>query len=393
MKGRLRAAAIALLVGLAFGAPARPALAEVEAAQPTSAGAAAPKKSAPPLPPEYIVQEDGWIRLAYHPSMRERARSLAEELGAYRGELRDELGAEVLTSIEVRVAAAVPGEIDRLAPSRPKGPSSAATFTELSLIVLAPPSPLDLATKSLADALRRELARLAIDQALAGPAGLAPPEATASKVPEWLRDGYAAHRARENAALRAQTLWMASIQGRLMSLSAIGAAASEGGSPEASTARAEAADFVRFLMQPGTGKRFAAFLSAARGGAPFERALSDAYAQSFPEMELAFRKELARRYSFMPVLVVSMAVLMAVWAVIAARRARPSREARPLFVRSARRLEGEARARSAGVVPSRAALVSRARSLRQEGEVMLGPPRQDAGVPKVEHEGEWHTLH
>lgn len=408
MRGSLRVAALALLLELTLlvtGDPARanPIVDPPPAPpSPPSTIAAPARRAAPPLPPEYIVNDNDWIHLAYHPSMREKVRSLAPDASAFRAKLREELGADVLSSIEVRVAAAVPGGLARLAPPMERGEGSegsSATFADLRLIVIAPPSPLANDPESLWDTLRHELARLAFDQALAGREG--PPNAVAAApptLPAWLREGYAAHVAGDNAAQRAQTLSVASLRGRLLSLDEV-AASAPGSAPQTSVAYAEAADFMRFLTQQSSRGRFAAFIASARGGASLDDALAAAYAQDRSEIELAWRKDLARRYSFMPVLLGSMIVWVAAGALLAARRARRARlagERRPFLVREARHartLSPEARVRIVSVNDRRAAASSRARALQSEIEALGEPLPPEAEIPKVEHEGQWHTLH
>jgi hypothetical protein len=390
----LRAAAIALLLELflvATPAPARatstgaPSSVPAPAPAPEAPRAEAKKASIPPLPPEYQVQEEGWLRLAYHPSARERARALVKPADAFRSALIEELGAPVLSSVEVRLAAAVPGERERLSPPRPPSAEGAAVFTDLRLIVMSLPSPLELEPPSLADTLRRELALLALDEAL----GPAPPRAD---VPRWFREGYAAHVAGAHRTLRAQTLCMASLRGDLLSLEGL-ASELPSSTPQASVAYAQAADFVRFLTQPSSKGRFASLIAGVKSGDPFERALGAAYGADAADIELAWRKDMARRYSFLPVLLGSTIVWVAAAALFFFRRSKSARERRPPHARLARRAEPEARARAVTIPAGSVIAASRARAAKVEGATLGEAIPPDADVPKVEHEGQWHTLH
>ena len=58
-------------------------------ARPYDAPRVEPKgASIPPLPPEYLTQEEGWLKVAFHPSVpRERVRQLIGQAGVIRTEL------------------------------------------------------------------------------------------------------------------------------------------------------------------------------------------------------------------------------------------------------------------------------------------------------------------
>jgi hypothetical protein len=289
----------------------------------------------------------------------------------------------VLTSIDVRIAA-VPAEMARLSPSEPPGYATAIAWSELGLIVMSLASPLSLEPPKPTDVLRHELAHIALDQALEG-----------RPVPRWFHEGYSVHVAGDFASLRAQTLCFASLRAQLLGLSELEANL-PADAPQSSIAYAEAADFVRFITRPDQGHRFASFIRRIRDGSPFERALTEAYEAAPSHIEHAWRKDMAKRYGFLPVLLCGTLVWVAAVVVVAVRRSQKSRSRRPVLVRHSKRIEIEARPRPAP--PSLEASVpkgltaQRARAARAEGAAR-GDPMSDADVPKVEHEGEWHTLH
>ncbi|MEP7126489.1 MAG: hypothetical protein ABJE95_36495 [Byssovorax sp.] len=381
-RGRLAhaAATIAalLLVGATLGAPSR-ALAE------PTVGAAphdprpwdalwidAEPLVVPPLPPEYLKQEEGGIRLAYQPSTRDRVRALLALATTIRAELGAALGTPVLGSIEIRVAAA-PSEMARLAPvEQLPSYATAVTFSQSHLVVMSALSPLSLDAPNLEGWLRHALAHLALDEAASTPL-----------VPRWFHEGFAVDFAGDDSTARAETLARAALSKRLLGLAQIEAQLPEG-VPEGTLSCAEAADFVRFLGP----QRLAELTSRLRGGAPWKDAL-DASAGADPGLELAWRKAMARRYSFFPVLFGSLLLWMVVAGVVLVRRARARRRRDDV---ATRRETSERRARIARAAARRAPQGPRGdRVLDDEALHEATPP--DPEVPRVEHDGRWYTLH
>jgi hypothetical protein len=374
-------AALAVLPAPALGHDT-PARAAAEG-RPDDAPRVEPKGAAvPPLPPEYLTQEAGWLRVAYHPSARERVRPLIAQADAIRDELRAELGADVLSSVEVRVAA-VPGEMARLSPAELPGYATGVAFGELHLIVMSLASPLSLEPPKPSEVLRHGLAHIALDQALAG-----------GPVPRWFHEGYAVKFAADDGSLRAQTLFFASLRGRLLNLSEL-ESKMPADAPQSSVAYAQAADFLRFLTRSESKSHFAALVRRVREGDDFQKALASAYAMAPAELELAWRKDIAMRYGFLPGLLCGTLVWVAALVIVAVKRARRSSPARrPLLVRHTRRVEVEARPRPVLIPPARGLPPSRARAtLADGGDIRDEAMPPDPDVPKVEHEGEWHTLH
>jgi len=362
-------------------------------ARPYDAPRVEPKgASIPPLPPEYLTQEEGWLKVAFHPSVpRERVRQLIGQAGVIRTELASALEADVLTSIEVRIAH-LAGEMARLSPTEPPGYTPAVAWSELGLVVMSLNSPVSLEPPRPVDVLRHELAHIALDQAVLH-----------RPLPRWFHEGYAVAFAGDHSSLRTQTLCLAALRGRLLSLSDLEANL-PADAPQASVAYAEAADFVRFLERSEAKDGFSTLIRAAREGDPLERALLKAYGASPAEIELAWRKDMARRYGFLPVLLCGVLVWIAVAAGSAIRRARRDKARRPIMIRHTKRIEVEARSRSIPIPPSAARGLAVSRAPRELGEGAGGGATAiraahgetvspDVDIPKVEHEGEWHTLH
>ncbi len=290
-----------------------------------------------------------------------------------RAALTAELGRDVLGTVEIRVAA-MPAQMASLAPPELPPGAPAAAFRDLHLVVMSLGSPLPQETADLEERLRHELAHLALDEAVDG-----------RDLPRWLHEGFAVHASGEDSAARAETLCMAALRDRLLGLRDVAARFPEG-PPDGSIAAAEAADFVRFLAEPAQRQRFSALIERLREGKPFETALTTAYDGDLDNVERRFRREMARRYSFVPVLAGATVLWMvvAVGAVIRRRR------------RAAQRAEAAGERRAASVSRAAARLLARdppAPHLPQEEDDLAQAMPPDPEVPKIEHDGRWYTLH
>jgi hypothetical protein len=368
------------LAGVAAAAPAaggeRPYDAPIVDGQrpglvdPHASGSGRRATAAPELTPEYASIEEQGIRVVYHLLARERAHSLLARAVVIRAELGAELGRDVLGTVEIRVAA-MPAQMAALAPPELPPGAPAAAFRELGLVVMSLGSPLPQEPAELEEHLRHELSHLALDEAVAD-----------HDLPRWLHEGFAVHASGEDAAQRAESLCVAALRDRLLGLRDVAARFPEG-PPGGSIAAAEAAFFVRYLVEPPQRPRFAMLIDRLREGEPFERALTAAYDGDLDQIDQRFRKEMARRYSFVPVLAGATALWMVVAAAVILRR-------RKLAAQRAR-VAGERRALGAA-----ARLLMRdppaPRLPAEEDEIAQAMP-PDPEVPKVEHDGRWYTLH
>jgi len=321
--------------------------------------------------PEYSSLEDHGIRLVFHLLARERAHTLMAKATAIRSELSAELGRDVLGTVEIRVAA-MTAQMAALAPAELPPGAPAAAFRDLRMVVMSLGSPLPQEMGELEERLRHELAHLALDEAVEG-----------HDLPRWFHEGFAIHASGEEGAARAEALCLAALRDRLLGLRDVAARFPEG-APGGSIAAAEAADFVRFLSEPPQRQRFGALIDRLREGKTFEGALTAAYDGDLDHVERRFRKDMARRYSFVPVL----GFATALWVVVA------------LGVVLRRRRLAAQRAESAGErrYASRAAarLLKReppSRRLPAEDDELAQVMPPDPDVPKVEHDGRWYTLH
>lgn len=120
--------------------------------------------------------------------------------------------------------------------------------------------------------------------------------------------------------------------------------------------------------------------------APPQEALDRAYGGDLAGLELAWHEDIARRHGFVPVLVGTLlALVFLVAGALAVRWFRRRRRAFSIPPRRLLHLHPESRARPSRPTPSP---ILAARGARQRGDSGMDPD-----VPKVEHDGRWHTLH
>jgi len=349
--------------------------------RPLDAPRLGPSVDVPAVPPEYLEHDGGWIQFAYHPSARERVRPLIEQADDIREQLRKDLGTDVLDHAEVRIAA-IAAEIARLAPTEHVGPRTAMAFGDQSLVVMSLASPLQIEPPDLETTFRHQLTHIALDDALEG-----------GTVPTWFHEAYAVDVSGEGTGLRAQTMALASLRRQLLPFRHLGIHYPES-MPQASIARAQAVDFVQYLKSrddAGLGP----LMDAVRRTKNFEQALESTYATDTASLENAWRRDVARRYSFLPIMLAGALVwlLVATGAVIrrsrAARRARREEQEREEARREAEIEEATAQAAEAAEVEDgRIRMVIAAPRIKGAKTLPLTPD-----VPKIEHDGNWHTLH
>ena len=334
----------------------------------------------PEVTPEYASLEEAGIRLVYHPLARDRAHTLLARALAARVELTAQLGRDVLADVQIRVAAA-PVQMSGLSPTPVPAGAAAVAFRDQHLVVMSVGSPLAGEAPELADRLGHALAHLALDEAIAG-----------HDVPRWFHEGYALQFSGEEAAQRAESLCLAALHDRLLGLRDVEAAFPERAPlPAPSLATSEAADFTRFLRDEPGRPRFSALIERLREGKPFERALPEAYATDVPHLELAWRKEMAKRYSFVPVFAGATLLWVVVAAGVMVRRRRQDRERAPD--------PGERRPRGRPLSSASRLSVHEIRQppvptdIEDDELARLSGMPPDPEVPRIEHDGRWYTLH
>jgi len=337
----------------------------------------------PPIPAGFNSYDAGWVRFIYHPSSRERVQPLIAQAEAVRHDLTERLGFPVLSEVRVEIAR-TPGEMATFAPSGAPYPEYAAgvAYSELGLVLLSL-TPIHAGQEQdLGEVFRHELAHVALHDALNGQA-----------VPRWFNEGFAVFASGESSFTRMKTLSMSTVGGSLIPLHEL-----EGSFPndetKAQIAYAEAVDVVRFLVRREDIHRFRTLVSELREGKAFEQAVLDAYAVDLATLELEWRDDASRRYTFVPLLLSGtffwvIALGLAVWA-----WRRRKRRDKLTLQRWAREEAVEDLQRARLALRTEAARVHIVLAKGAEIPVaQLAASASEVEVPVVEHDGSWHTLH
>lgn len=345
-----------------------------------------------PAPPsDYTQYDGGWIKIAYHPSLAARVQVLRDDAEKVRSDLQALLGRPVLDKVHVRIGRTA-GEMETLAPPGVDLPryASGVAFSELDLVLLTAAPRYPGSQHDLSEVFRHELAHIALHDAV-----------SRENIPRWFNEGFAVHASREAETARMQALWTATLSGNLIPFKQI-TRSFPADPTTASVAYAQAADMLRFLMRGGEEHRFQALIRRVAGGETFEQALLDAYSTDMFSLEKGWREDVARRYTFWPVLfggsliwIVGFGLLIWGYARRKKRAAlKMARWAREEAIEDAQRrwaqalLQGSARVR---VVVTDADSASKAGLLPEgarQANVVLHQP-----VPSIEHEGQRYTLH
>lgn len=370
---------------LGVPAPARAAqidagVIEVPAAAPRDAPPPSSRLVPTPPPPGFNHFDAGWIEFYYHPSSLERVRPLIAESTRIRQELRERLGAPVLSKVRVDVAR-TPGEMATLAPRDAPFPEYAAgvAYSELGLVLLTQAPVHPTSQHDLVQVFRHELAHVALYDALG-----------AAHVPRWFNEGFAVLSSGETSWPRLQTLWTATLADTLLPLSQM-----ERTFPSdevtAGVAYAQAVDVVRFLLRSEEQFRFRALIERLKENQGFEPALQGSYGIDLAELEQEWREDVAKRYTFWPVLFGGTLLWVGMIGLFALGWKRRRARAKRTLERWAREEAREDNMRRRLAEAERVHIVL-ARA-PQPTASPLPPALPEVEVPKVQHEGQWHTLH
>jgi hypothetical protein len=338
-----------------------------------------------PTVPSFLAHDDhkGWIEFWYPPSARDRVAPLLSLADDLRSELAEDLGQTPLDGVEVRVARVLE-EMGNLAPqgSPPPPQATSVAYPKIKLIVLSLGSVGSAEPVELRDGFRGELARIALAEAIgqreAREGAAAPPP-----IPTWFTEGFIQHFSHDGEWSREWALYRASIRHGMLPTFELDALLDQGG-PEAELAGAEAADFVGFLLRPEKRAHFAFAVERLHQGDGLEAALASAYRGSgISALEKRWLED-RKRWTTLVTLSVTIglpAIFVAAWVALRALRRHRRRIA-------ADQLEGKRGRRAASADKERVHIVLSRRDERPEPPVISEPE-----IPKVEHEGEWHTLH
>jgi hypothetical protein len=319
----------------------------------------------PPIPVSFLSTDGGWIQFQYPPSARERVGPLIAEADELRAELADILGQAPLDGVEVRIARG-PEEMTTLAPwGAVVPPGSGISYPKLRLMVLSLSGASE--PNEVGVAFRRELARMALSHAVSGHA-----------LPPWLVEGFATHFSRDATWSRSLRLYRLVVRRRTDTTAELDALLDPARSEQ--VAVAESADLVGFLIGPDKRSRFAVSVAELRRGEGIEAAVRVGYGSNLALLERKWGSDLGRRatlatlYAFAGL---AGALLLGGGLIRVLRR----RRSRP------RRATGSGR-------PAVSSDRTRVHIVFSRRDDRIEPPIvPEAEIPKVEHEGEWHTLH
>jgi hypothetical protein len=328
-----------------------------------------------PLPSDFKTIEHGWLTLELPASVDDRAPELLREADEFKARLTQSLAqpssSPVLAKVLVRIGRD-PEQMAELAPRNLPPPryATGVAYGPLHLAVLALQAPQTFEAPNLVELLRHELTHLALSDAVQG-----------RHVPRWFDEGLAIHESGELPWDRWKTLSEAVFANHIIPLGKLDQFASDG--VEVTIAYAESADFVRFLLRDSDQARFASLVDRLRRGATFDRALEDAYGTDLRRLEYEWREDMSHRFSVVPMLTGGgvLWALMALLAVVAwVKRRKRAKEKLAEWAREEAALEAaEARAREQPMAEA------------EDGDQL--PPRSMPGIPVVEHEGRWYTVH
>jgi hypothetical protein len=296
--------------------------------------------------------------------------------------------------------------METLAPEGSRFPryASGVAFSELGLVLLTATSRYPGERHDLVEVFRHELAHIALHDAL-----------HRDRVPRWFNEGFSVHASGEASSARLSTLWTATLSGNLLPFSKLTRSFPQDANT-ASVAYAQAADLVRYLLSQGQEHRFSALIERVAGGQEFEAALSDAYSTDMYTLEKVWREDVARRYTFWPVIFGGSFIWMGALALLVGGYARRRKRAQKKLARWAqeeafedarRQWTERALSRSQALVsgtqsplqlggaerPQRTLGEAPETSVAGQASLEHGVPVLGAPVPSVEHEGVRHTLH
>jgi hypothetical protein len=347
-----------------------------------------------PSPPDgFNTHDAGWLKISFPPSKRHRVQPLIVDAEAFRDRLRDLFGFSVLDRVTVHVARTA-GEMTTLAPAGSPFPKYAdgVAYPRLGLILLTIEPKYPNSAHDLAEVFRHELSHIALHDALAG-----------QHVPAWLNEGFSIHLSGESSLTRMQTLATATLAETLMPLTQL-----DRGFPDdivqTPIAYAQSADVVRHLLRTRYSQRFVAMLRRVRSGQPFASAMTDSYGfepygLGSNSLEDEWRRDVAKRYTFWPVLLSGGMVwfgALGLFVVGYYRRRKQQKQTLARWAVEEAQADGQAAAaRMAASAPQRMHIVLAPKDAARDAVVAPGfkKPTRDMDVPKIEHEGSWHTLH
>lgn len=389
--------AVLLAVASVLGSSSSQARAQLDAA-PTADGVRGQPKDAlelagdvpmPPAPDGFNTYDGGWLQISFPPSVRHRVQPLIVDADAFRERMRNVFGFAVLEHVTVRVAR-TPGEMATLAPPGSPFPKYAegVAYPGLGLILLTIEPLHPNSVSDLGEVFHHELAHVALNEALDG-----------RHVPLWLNEGFAIHLSGESQLKRAQTLLTATLAETLLPLTQLDWRFPDD-LVQTPIAYAQSADVVRHLLRTRYNQRFIAMLRRVRSGQSFENSMNDAYGLQVygvgaNSLEDEWRRDVAKRYTFWPVLFSGSMVWVGALGLFVVGYIRKRKQQRVTLERWAIEEAGEQRPKLRDpALAGRMHIVLAPKPATVEALVPeFKKATHEMDVPKVEHDGSWHTLH
>jgi len=334
----------------------------------TVTAAQAPFEAPLPEPPTgYASEQIGAVTWTFPVSERARVVPLVESVEKHWAELANEFGVVIDDRLIVRVARN-PREMRALSPIGypPPDYATGVAYPRWGVILITMSAPDTWQPPDLQVVLVHELSHVALYRAVDG-----------HDVPRWFNEGVAIHQSEVRLLPRMQSLLRAAAQRSMLRLSEL-SDRFPNRPHEVNIAYAQSADIVGFLRRtPNDERRFHRLIETMRAGETFDTALSTAYGWTSVGLEREWRESLRTRYRIVPALLggTTIWVLAAILVVVAYRRRRRYHHLK--LQQMGHREELEA---AAATLPPPAP--------EAETDVV-----SDAGVPRVEHDGESHTLH
>jgi hypothetical protein len=216
------------------------------------------------------------------------------------------------------------------------------------------------------ETFKHEMVHIALDDATRG-----------QHVPVWFNEGLAIYLSGENSLARQQTLMSATFSGRLIPFQDLDRSFPSD-TFEVNVAYAESADVMRFLMKRTDQLRFASMIERVRDGERFDRAAGEAYGSDIRKLEFEWVREAEHRYSIIPVLTGGGIIWVGVIGALGLAYVRRRRRTKAILAR----WEKEEAAED----------LVRARAEAAADEDLAVPVTARVSI-KIEHDGNWHTLH
>jgi hypothetical protein len=262
--------------------------------------------------------------------------------------------------------------------------ASGVAYSDIGLVLLSLTPVYPASRHELGEVFRHELAHLALTDAVGE-----------ARVPRWFNEGFAVFASGEGSFPRLRTLWIATLGDNLLSLADL-QRSFPADAPTASIAYAQAADVVRFLIRHQERHRFGRLMELLRAGRSFDAALEHSYGTDLATLEYEWREDVAKRYTFWPILFSGGTLWVGALGLFVWGYRRRRRRHYQTLQRWAREeaLEDQhaIRQQQAAVAPATPVHIVFSRpSGRQLVPPLPTPPEVE--VPKIEHDGRWHTVH